>query len=295
MPQCMGRRDLREKLVVITGGAQGIGRHTASQFLKEGARVVIADIDAALAEQTAKTLSAGGTISAYGLDVTSLEAFTELVETIERLHGPIDLLINNAGIMPIGGFVEQSPHNDRKQIEVNIFGVINGMRAVLPKMERRGRGHVINIASMAGKMGIPYAAVYSATKHAVIGLTEAVRTEYRRKGISFTYVMPAPVNTALISGSKNLLFPPLVQPEEVAAAVIKAAKKGTTSVFVPKSGLISEFATLLLPKRLQDWVGKFVGVEALFRDHDAEARKAYVARTTEDAELAAKPKMRVIN
>src|SRR5690606_16876449 len=134
--------------------------------------------------------AAGGRVGAYRLDVTDLDAFRDVVARVEADLGPIDLLVNNAGIMPVGGFAALASTTDEKQIAINLHGVIHGMRAMLPRMERRRRGHIVNIASSAGKIGIPNLAVYCATKHAVVGLTEAVRAEYIASGIGFTYVMP---------------------------------------------------------------------------------------------------------
>lgn len=264
------------KLALITGGARGIGRCTASRFVDAGARVVIADLDGDVAEQTGRDLG----VTAHQLDVTDGNAFAALVERVEADVGPIEILVNNAGIMSLGRFTEQHPRNDDKQLAVNVFGVINGMRAVLPRMTRRGRGRIVNVASMAGRIGVPNGAVYSATKHAVIGLTESVRLENRGSGIRFTYVMPAPVKTELLAGAKELKFPPLVQPEEVAEAIVDAVQRGKLDVYVPRVGRLLSILPAVLPLRVQDAIGDLLGLSRLFGDIDQEARKAYEARTT---------------
>src|SRR5690606_12715348 len=127
------------------------------------------------ASTTDRLRATGARVGAYRLDVTDLDAFTDVVARVEGELGPVDILVNNAGIMPVGPFAALAPDTDDKQIAINLFGVIHGMRATLPRMMRCKRGHVVNIASSAGKVGIPNIAVYCATKHAVVGLTEAVR------------------------------------------------------------------------------------------------------------------------
>lgn len=276
----MANKDLRGKLAVITGGARGIGRATAVEFLKRGARVGIADIDLAAAEETARDLARLGTIVAYRLDVCDRRQFEALIERIEREQGPVDILVNNAGIMSLGGFLEHEEGHDRKQIDINLFGVIHGMRAVLPRMKARGRGHIVNVASLAGRVGVPHAASYSASKFAVIGVTEAVRHEVRRSGIDFTYVMPYLVNTELVAGTGRLPWPPAVQPEDVARAVVEGVRRRQVEVYVPKIGKLTAVLPVVFPRAVTDWVSDKMGLLDLFRTYDARLRAAYIARTT---------------
>ena len=173
----MALTQLRGRVALVTGGARGIGKATTRALLAAGARVAIADIDSQAAEATAEALSADGTTRAYGLDVTDRHQFEDVVQEIEAQLGPVDLLVNNAGIMVLGPFLQLDQRLDERQVDINVYGVINGMRTVVPSMVRRGTGHVVNIASSAGRVGVPFAATYSATKFAVIGLTEAVRYE----------------------------------------------------------------------------------------------------------------------
>jgi short-subunit dehydrogenase len=231
-----------------------------------------------VARDTAKEVALAG---AYSLDVSDAAAFRALVEEIEAKHGAIDVLINNAGIMLLGRFLEQAPRNDERQVAVNLFGVINGMRAVLPRMEKRGAGHIVNVASQAGKIGTPAAAVYAATKHAVCGLTESVRQEYRGSGIRFTYVLPAPVRTELFAGAKELKFPPMIAPEEVADAILRAIRKGKLEVYVPAIGKLLGFLPAMLPLSIRDRIGDLLGLGTLFTEHDPAARKQYQARAVD--------------
>ena len=167
------RRSLTGKVVAITGGARGIGKATAAALVRKGCRVAIGDLDLALAEQTAAALG-GGTV-ALPLDVTDRASFAAFLDEAERQLGPLDVLVNNAGIMPVTPFVEESEDSVRRQIDINLHGVITGTQMAIERMSPRHRGHIVNIASQAGKAGVPGIATYSATKHAVVGLSEAVR------------------------------------------------------------------------------------------------------------------------
>src|SRR3954465_7683136 len=193
-------KSLNGRVVAITGGARGIGKATAAALVREGARVGIGDVDSTLAEQTAAEL--GGSVRAYALDVTSRPSFAAFLDGVERDLGPLDVLINNAGIMPVGPFLEEDDASAIRQFDINVHGVIFGMKEALPRMLKRGSGHVVNLASVAGKGGFPHLATYRSTKHAGCGLSGAVRAELRGTCIEFTCVMPSLVNTELTSGLK---------------------------------------------------------------------------------------------
>ena len=197
----MARKQVKSvagKVVAITGGARGIGKCTAQALIRRGARVAIGDLDLELAEQTAAEL--GGNCVAFELDVTDRESFSRFLDRAEKELGPIDVLINNAGIMPIGPLVEETDETAKMLVDINLHGVIFGTKLALERMLPRGSGHIVNIASQAGKAGLPGGATYCATKHAVVGLSEAVRLENIDKGIEVSCVMPAVVNTELGGG-----------------------------------------------------------------------------------------------
>jgi len=267
------RISLAHKIAIVTGGARGIGRAVAEALLSEGAQVALVDRDELTGAATAKELGRG--CRSYGLDVTDLEAFEACVERVERELGPVDILVNNAGIMPLGAFLEQTSEADRLQIDVNLHGVIHGMRAVLPSMHRRGTGHVVNIASVAGRIGAPHAAVYSATKHAVIGLTEAVRSEYENTGLRFSYVMPALVDTELIHGTGLPPYPPPLTPAQVADAVLLGLHTGKVDIYAPRFVRFSQILPAILPRSLYEWIGKAFGIERIFVELDPKARRSY--------------------
>ncbi|MCB9686128.1 MAG: SDR family oxidoreductase [Alphaproteobacteria bacterium] len=275
----MPDRVIAGSCALVTGGARGIGRAIAVALLREGVKVVIADVDGVAAARTASELAGDGRVVVpVDLDVRDREAFAAVVERIESDVAPVDILVNNAGIMPLGPFLEQSPDRDDRQIDINVRGVVHGMRAVLPGMLRRRRGHVVNVASVAGKVGVPFAAVYAGTKHAVVGLTEAVRHELRDSGVDLSYIMPAIVDTELTSGTRSLRYPPRVRPEQVADAVVRALRTGRVDVFVPEFTRLTAVLPILLPRSVVERVGRWFGIDQVFAELDADARRAYDLR-----------------
>ena len=269
---------LKGKVAIVTGGARGIGRATTEALLADGCSVAVADRDELTARATARDLATEGRVLAYALDVADLAAFTDLVRRVEEELGPVDILINNAGIMPLGGFLDLDPSVDRRQIDVNLYGVIYGMRAVLPGMVARGRGHIVNIASVAGRIPVPHASVYAATKHAVIGLTESVRGEYQDTDLRFSYVMPALVDTELISGAGRPSFPPALTPAQVATGVLGALKYGRVEVYLPRFSRLSKILPALTPRSVYEPVGRFLGLDRMFSDVDQSKRSRYRER-----------------
>src|SRR3954466_8998659 len=154
------------KVVVITGGARGIGLATATALHKLGAKVAIGDID----ETTVKESGADLGLEVYGkLDVTDPGSFADFLDQVERQLGPIDVLVNNAGIMPVGRVIDEPDAVTRRILDINVYGVILGSKLAAQRMAPRGRGHVINIASLAGELHIVGLATYCASKHAVLG------------------------------------------------------------------------------------------------------------------------------
>ncbi len=194
------RRSLSGKVVAITGGARGIGKATATALVRKGCRVAIGDLELELAEQTAAGLG-GGTI-ALPLDVTDRGSFAKFLDETERQLGPVDVVVNNAGIMPVTALVDESDASIKRQLDINIYGVIVGTQLAIERMRPRGSGHIVNIASQAGKTAIPGIATYSGTKHAVVGICEAVRAELRGSGVEVHCVMPTVVNTELTAGRR---------------------------------------------------------------------------------------------
>jgi len=271
-------RILTGQVVAITGGARGIGRAMAEAFLREGMRVAIGDVDQAAATQTAQELGRG-TI-ALELDVTRRESVQQFADEVESQLGPIDVFVNNAGIMPVGRFVDEDDASAHRQVDINVHGVIYGCKVALGKMVPRNRGHIVNVASQAGKFGVPGIATYVATKHAVVGLSEALRGELRNMdaAIDISVVMPNIVGTELTTGVGASRAAKVLTPEEVAEATLEALQFGHFDVWVPKSAQRISTVMNVFPRRAREGVGRALKADRVIWDADMNARKNYELR-----------------
>jgi NAD(P)-dependent dehydrogenase (short-subunit alcohol dehydrogenase family) len=239
--------DLDARVVAVTGGARGIGRAIAAELTRAGARVGIGDVDLAAAEATAAELP--GDVEAFELDVTDRGSVDRFVDGVEEGLGPLDVMVNNAGILLVGPFLEEDDAATERQFAVNVMGVVHGMRAVLPRMRERGRGHVVNVASSASWVAPPGEVTYSATKHAVLALTDGVREELHGSGVHLTGVFPGLVATELAKGTKPPRITKWISPEQVGTAVAGAIRDPRPDVFVTRD--LAPLARLLraLPTR----------------------------------------------
>ena len=271
-------KSLAGQIVAITGGARGIGRATAAALIAQGARVAIGDIEADLASQTATELGAG-TVG-LALDVTDRDSFAAFLDEVETRLGPLDVLINNAGIMPIGAFVEETDATAHRMVDINLHGVINGSKLAIERFLPRRRGHLVQIASAAGKFGIAGGATYCATKHAVVGLSEALAMELRDTGIEISVVMPTVVNTELGSGLPQTRAFKAVEPQDVADAIVDALQTGRFDVFVPRSLNGTVRMSALMPRKAMAAIGRMLKSDQVLANPDHLKRAAYEARMT---------------
>ena len=207
---------LEGAVITVTGGARGIGLATAKALMERGALVHIGDLDGWLARREAHRL---GLRAGHALDVADRDSFAAFLEAARAADGPLDGLVNNAGIMPFGSFLEEGDDVTAQTIAVNLVGVVNGMRLALPEMVDRRHGHVVNVASLAARLPVPGSAVYSGTKAAVVAITDAVRRELRGTGVELTTVLPTMVATELVNGvpAGRGLRP--IAPEQVATTI----------------------------------------------------------------------------
>ena len=271
-------RILAGQTAAITGGARGIGRVTAQTFVRQGMKVAIGDVDLPAALETAAEL--GDSAVGLPLDVTSRASFAAFVDATEVQLGPLDVLINNAGIMPIGPFLEEDDATAQRILNINVLGVINGMKAVLPRMTARARGHVVNIASQAGKYGLPGGATYCASKAAVINLSRAVRKELRGSGVDISLISPVAVNTELglgLAEPRQRQFRK-IEPQQVADAIVETLHVPKFDVHVPKALSISERAAALMPIGVQDSLSRLSHADDVLSQVDSSARAGYELR-----------------
>jgi short-subunit dehydrogenase len=215
--------------------------------------------------------------------VTDRPGFTAFLDEVEHRLGPIDVLVNNAGIMPVGPLDEEDDATAVRMLEINLHAVIHGTKEAMRRMKPRGTGHIVNIASSAGKTGYPHIATYSATKHGVVGLSEAARAELRGTGVEISVVMPNFVNTDLSAGMGEVPAFKNSSVEDVADAVIAALEFPRFDVFVPKSIGPAWTVVNLLPRRARDALGRALKIDRALMQADRSARAAYEARAAASA------------
>jgi short-subunit dehydrogenase len=268
--------ELRGAVVAVTGGARGIGRATAEAFTAAGATVCIGDLDGDAAADAAREIGAGA--QPFQLDVSDRASFAAFLASAEEAAGPLDVLVNNAGIGVLGRFTEESEGESEKTIDVNLKGPLYGMKLALPGMVERGRGHVVNVASAAGKFRAPGLATYVASKHGVVGLTASVQDELRGTGVTATTVMPFVVKTELASGVKIPFEFLAIGPEKVAAAIVRSVERRPREVFVPRWGHALDLVTRLTPNRLEARFRRSIGDDRAITGVDAAGRAGYTER-----------------
>ncbi len=266
----------RPPIVAVTGGARGIGEATARALVAEGFRVAIGDIDARRAAETATAIGTGA-VAAY-LDVTDERSFAEFLSFTETQLGPLQVLINNAGIMPTGPFLKESADLARAQLHINIMGCLNGMRVALPGMLERHAGHIINVASVAGRSPVPGALTYAATKAAVLSATDSARMEFAGGGIEFTAILPSFTDTELIAGLQGARGVKNAQPADVGAAILAAIREPCEEVYVPASLGFGAKLEPFMPKRLRRALLRWTRADRAFLDIDERARAQYQDR-----------------
>ncbi|MPY85556.1 MAG: SDR family NAD(P)-dependent oxidoreductase [Actinophytocola sp.] len=273
------------KVVAITGGARGIGRATAEAFLAADAKVAIGDLDAELVAKTAAELGAkpGTQVVGFPLNVTDERSFANFLDDAEAELGPLDVLVNNAGIMPTGLFADESVEMTDRIIDINLRGVVTGARLATGRFAARGSGHLINIASLAGVSGFPGVATYCASKHAVVGFTEALHRELAGHGVGVTAVLPGVVRTELSAGANTprwMEAVTTVDPEDVARAIVGAVGRKRPLVTVPRRLGSTLKVMSVLPYRARRVAERVTGADSAYTAPDSKAREAYHRRLT---------------
>jgi NAD(P)-dependent dehydrogenase (short-subunit alcohol dehydrogenase family) len=276
------RRQLNGKVVAITGGARGIGRATAAALLAQGARVAIGDLDAELTRQVAAELGAGAI--GLPLDVTSRESFGAFLDHVEREFGPLDVLVNNAGIAPAGEFARESDAVTWRVLEVNVTGTMLGCKLALERMLPRESGHIVNVSSGLGRTPAPGLATYSASKHAIVGLTGALRRELDGTGLELHLILPNLIGTEMAAGVKPLRGSRLGKPEEVADAIVTVLQTGQREAYIPRQLGWIVAVEAITPQPAVRRIRRLLGADRMFTQVDALERAAYDARIEPPAE-----------
>ena len=259
------------KVIAITGGARGIGLAIATALQRSGAKVAIGDIDEPAAEEAGNRL---GLEVCHRMDVTDRQSFTDFLDVVEDQLGPLDVMVNNAGVIAVGSAVDESDAITRRLLEINVYGITLGTKLAAQRMLPRRHGHIINIGSLGSVLPAAGLATYSATKHAVLGYTDAVRLENRGRGVHFSTIMPTLTNTEMIAGFGHARGFKNAEPQDVARAVVGVIAKPKPRVFVPRSVGIVISAQRFMPRRTAEAITRALGADRVCttRSSDRPAR-----------------------
>jgi short-subunit dehydrogenase len=244
------------QVICITGAAQGIGRALAFEFARRHARVIGLDMDeAAIQDALGLFRREGFDTSFEKCDVTNRKELTQTIESIADRYGHIDMWINNAGIARNHRFAKITTAEFDQSIAVNLTAVVDACRLIIPLMQHRGRGTIVNMASVAGHIAPPYMSAYAATKHAVIGFTRSLRAELELDDspVKAVLVSPGFVETKLIQKGADLGFPEwlgwmLDSPENVAQRIVRGIEKNEAEILPTKNGKAMISAFRFFPK-----------------------------------------------
>ena len=273
----MKRVSVAEKVVAITGGARGIGFATATLLHGLGAKVAIGDIDRSAVREAASQLALE---VGRRLDVTDRRSFTDFLDTVEDRLGPVDVLVNNAGVIAVGSAVDEADTTTQRLLDVNIYGVILGTKLAVKRMLPRGHGHIVNIASVGSVLPTEGIATYCATKHAMLGYTDTVRMENRGSGVEFSAILPTLTNTEMIAGVGHARGLKNAEPDDVARAIAGVIAKPKARVFVPRSLGVAVATQRFMPRRVAEAMARASGKGRVFTsDVEVDKRTAYARRT----------------
>jgi short-subunit dehydrogenase len=271
-------KDLRGKLVMVTGAASGIGRALATRFSKEGAVLALVDIDEkGLASLAGEIRSEGRFAHTYVTDLRDSEQVAHLKRRLVSEAGVPDVLVNSAGVAIVCCIEETSLEDWHWVLDLNLWGYINVIHLFLADMFQRGSGHVVNVASAAGLFAVPYQAPYNTSKHAVMGLTDSFRQEGRRYGVGATAVCPGMIDTPIVGSVRLLGFKEsttstagriAASPDKLAIAIVNGVKKNKPLVIYPPAIRVI-YGLKKLSQRFTDLCGAVVA-RVLYKMHHEE-------------------------
>ncbi|REE57558.1 hypothetical protein A8990_1523 [Paenibacillus taihuensis] len=253
---------LHGKIVLITGAASGIGAETARLLAASGAIPIITGRRLDKLEQMASSLTS--TYGCYKLDVTNFDEIVAVMNQVTQDYGRIDVLLNNAGYGVFEHFADAPVERFAEMMDTNYMGIVRCSKAVLPIMQRQGGGHIINVASMAGKLSTAKSSGYAATKHAVLGLTNAMRTELAPMNIVVSAINPGPIDTPFLHTADpegtyaNNVRGYMLTPERVAKAIVQMIKRRTPEVDLPLSASVGIKLYGLFPRLADRIAGRWL-------------------------------------
>lgn len=277
---------LSGKRVLITGAAQGIGRATALALVRRGCDVVLTDLrgdllEAAVAELRAQAGSLSSqripVVAAFPLDVTDEAAILNLRDEIHRTLGPVDVLVNNAGLVFGGSFLNVPLARHRTTYEVNTLGLVAMTHAFLPDLIARPAGHLVNIASASAYIGLPYGTTYASSKWAVLGFSDGIRLELEELGhrhVRVTTICPSFVSTGLFAGATAIKQTTFLEADALAEQIVRAVERDKIYLMAPRLAYITPVMRGVLPTWLFDWVGRWFGVTTSMRHWRGRGQEA---------------------
>jgi uncharacterized protein len=252
---------LKDKVAIVTGASSGIGRATALALARQGACLALAArrVDA-LRELAAEIESHGGKAMALQADVTKRDQVERMLHEVLAQWGRVDILVSNAGEYIRAPIVELDPADLQRSLDVNFFGGVYCIKAVLPHMLAQKSGHILVVTSMDGKIGLPPDAPYVSAKFALTGFCEVLRQEVSDHGIAVTNVLPGRVDTVMIDHLRFLWISPKISPESVAHGILNAIRKRTPVVILPPQAKLLYYINVFAP-RLSDRLSRLLRLE----------------------------------
>lgn len=256
-------REIAGRRVLITGGAGGLGHAMARRFAAEGAELVLTDVvGSTLDDMVADFARRGVACRGYVVDVTDVAAIGSLRERVHADAGPVHVLVNNAGIVHGGAFLEVPVEKHLRTYRVNVEGVVAMTHAFLADLVAADEGHLVNVASASGFVGLPFGSTYASSKWAVIGLSESLRLEMKKLGhrhVGVTSVCPSYVDTGMFAGVKPPKLTRFLTPDAVADRVVEAVRRNRPFVLEPWIVKITPFLVNTLPQPVADAVSDAFG------------------------------------
>ena len=257
-------RQFKNKICVITGAGSGIGAACARAMAKEGALIIGADLRMDMLNAVAAEVSeAGGRMEAHQLDVADRDAVFALAAKVEKAHGAADLVLNNAGVAHGAPVAEMTMDNFQWVMDIDFWGVVHGTQAFLPAMIARGSGHIANVSSIFGLIGVPTQSAYNAAKFGVLGFGEALRHEVKEQGIGVTTIHPGGINTNIVRHARFRQGPEMeaereeaiqrfaqftmTQPEGAAKTIIKGIKRNKARILIGPDAHLVDWVRRLFP------------------------------------------------
>ncbi len=255
---------LRDKRVLITGSGHGLGRELAKTFAKTGCEIIVTDRDPDRVQDTVSLLiKANHRAFGYAMDVTIPASVQDAHDHVLSEHGPIDILINNAGIV-CGGTFENLPLERHKAIyDVNCLGPVNVTHTLLPELLARPESHIVNISSASALLPLPFAATYASSKWALLGFSESLREELRLTGhehVHVTSVCPGYISTGMFAGVKTPFLMPMLTPQILADEIVRAVQSNCEIVRTPWQVKFLPLLNGVVPRRIMRWLGDKLGV-----------------------------------